>query len=182
MNSEQVAFYLQWWCFTWRWADPSWFAGWQATGLDEAGIEHLAPTRHAEWMALLGVPTEQPPEPSDAVLKWLSLSEEQRDEVLRLANRVCFPEQQAVAEVAPEQEQWCRSIAKGLRPGAWLKTNGPVDIRVLLASWLGDACWPRIRMSWPKEQVTELASGSAEWPARKLDALWQALVWRVLTP
>lgn len=172
MKDEQLRLFVGWWFTTWRWAHPSWLESLPA----KETVERLGASRHREWQALLGVAACQPPAPGDAILQWLSLEDEQRNRAIDLAQQVCFPG--AGTWMSAEHEDWCRSIAKAIRPGSWL-TPGIHDSRLLLGAWLGGDCWDRLRVSWPKSEVGELALPTDEWPARRLETLWQALLWRV---
>ncbi|NWA02076.1 type III secretion protein [Pseudomonas gingeri] len=171
--------WINWWCCTWRWAHPGWRLQLLAAhGLDTGHASALAGSRHAELLEALGVMPSQPPPVDADVALWLSLTAEQREQALLLARSICcapFPHQPTVAE---RHGQWCRSLAKALRPGLWLD-QPTVDARVLLASWLGAPFWSRLRLAWaPGESLEPLA----DLPRQKLDTLWRAVLWRVATP
>lgn len=179
MNDEQLRLFAGWWCATWKWAHPSWLESWADAGVSADIAQRLSTSRHREWQVLLGIEPQQPPMPNGAILQWLTLAEAQRELALNLAQRVCFPG----PETTPphEHEAWCRSIAKGLRPATWLSFDGLPDARVLLGAWVGSAYWQRLLTSWPRADAYGLSLPNAEWPARRVEALWQALIWRVTT-
>lgn len=180
MNNESVQAFLTWWSFSWRWADSSWLQAWADAGVSPHVVESLALSRHQDWLGLLGVAPSQPIEPCPALLQWLALQPAQRVEALRLATRICFPASQQTGE--GEHELWCRSLAKALRPGAWIAPQTQADARLVLAAWIAPECWSRLALSWPKAEIQSLEPVPGLWPQRKLDTLWQALLWRVHTP
>lgn len=169
--------FLTWWCFTWRWAHRSRLRAWADVGLSEALAESLAVTRHQHWLTLLGIDASQPITPCPALLQWLALVPSQQQEALRLVGRISFPMHNAA--VAGEHEDWSRSLAKALRPGVWIPPGVVPDARVLLAAWVAPPCWPRLALSWPHAEIEALNLIPGPWPHRKLDTLWQAVLWRV---
>lgn len=166
--------WIDWWCCTWRWMHP----GWQPWLLAEQGVElaafaAVARSRHGDLLNCLGITPTQPPEPSFDVLNWLSLNAEQRVLALTLVQAVCSSAEMRTLD--DECWRWCRSLAKALRPGLWL-AGETVDARAMLGGWLGESCWSRLRLAWaPDDDLT----AAPDLPPRKLDALWQAVLWKV---
>ncbi|AVU78765.1 type III secretion protein [Pseudomonas rhizophila] len=130
-------------------------------------------SRHDALLALLGIAPSAPPEPDPNVIEWLSLTDAQRLQALALVRAICFatPNDQ----LSDAQWFWCRGIAKALRPGLWL-TDEVTDPRAMLAGWLGERCWSRLRLLWAPDETLEPAFNL---PTRKLDALWRSVLWRV---
>ncbi|UZE15369.1 type III secretion protein [Pseudomonas sp. B21-054] len=171
MTDEQ---WVGWWCCTWRWMHPKWKSSvGEQWGIDFDVCMGVWRSRHDALLTLLGIPPSAPPEPEPNVIEWLSLTEAQRLQALALVRAICLaaPNDQ----LPDEQWSWCRGVAKALRPGLWLNEN-VTDPRAILAGWLGERCWSRLRLLWPPEEAPEPAFNV---PARKLDALWRSVLWRV---
>lgn len=171
MTSEQ---WVMWWCCTWRWMHP----GWNSSVQEQAGLDFVNCTRvwrsqHVALMAMLGIVPSAPPEPAPNVIEWLSLTEEQRCYSSSLVHAICFAS--GNEELSDEDWLWCRGVAKALRPGLWLTTD-VTESRSLLAGWLGERFWSRLRLQWSPTEVLEPAFNL---PARKLEALWRSVLWRV---
>ncbi|MGY2289753.1 type III secretion protein [Pseudomonas sp. SDO528_S397] len=168
--------WINWWCCTWRWMHP----GWQARLLAEQGVPleafmAVSRSRHGELLHCLGITPSQPPEPVADVMQWLSLSDAQREQALTLVQAICFTVDADTQAQTGEHWSWCRSLAKALRPGLWL-AGEVTDARAMLGPWLGESCWSRLRLAWSPEDNVALALNL---PARKLDALWRAVLWKV---
>lgn len=122
----------------------------------------------------------QPPAPVDGVLQWLALTDDQQQQALHLAGRICLTSlgDCNAQPLAPAYEGWCRAVAKALRPGVWLDPAID-DPRLLLEAWIGEHCWSRLRLSWPPHTVQPMTT---DMPANKLQTLWHSVFWRVMTP
>lgn len=169
--------WLSWWCQAWQWADEGWL---QVTAVEpDIGLwPALMRSRHQDFMVALGIQPETPPVVIADILHWGSLSPLQRDRALALAACICcFPGVTGTRLLVAEAD-WCRQVAKALRPGQWI---GPLylDVRLLLGAWLGESYWPRIRLYWPPDQVGTLVMPTLALPTHKLEALWCAVFWRV---
>ncbi|UZE25642.1 type III secretion protein [Pseudomonas sp. B21-056] len=174
MNLSAEDRWVRWWCNPWDWAHPAWhsrFAG--SAGLSISACEALMVGRHGVFLHSVGIDPSQPPMVAEPVLRWLELTPVQRDRALALAQGICF----APAEPDGADGQWCRAVSKGLRPGAWLQPQCN-DARLLLGAWLGTACWSRLRLAWPPDDIVEQPPQA---PENKLETLWRAILWRVMT-
>ncbi|KAF1006977.1 MAG: hypothetical protein GAK32_02375 [Pseudomonas fluorescens] len=162
--------WVNWWCCTWRWMHP----GWQPR---LASFTNLLRSRHGDVQVALDITPSPPPTPHAGAIQWLSLTEQQQSQALALVAAICFAKPSAQPQVSDEQWSWCRGLAKALRPGLWLQEE-ELDARCMLGAWLGEGCWSRLRLTWAPDD--ELAP-APDLPARKLDALWHAVLWKVLT-
>ena len=148
--------------------------GWQP---QLAPFTPVSRSRHTDLLNCLGITPSQPPAPQVDAMHWLSLTEQQQAEALALVAAICFANPALQAQVSDEQWAWCRGLAKALRPGLWLGAE-VLDARCLLGAWLGEGCWSRLRLAWAPDEVLVPALNV---PARKLDAVWHAVLWKVLT-
>ncbi len=169
--------WANWWCCTWRWMHPGWQPWVRARGGQAfAALGGLPRSRHADLLRSLGVTPSQPPPPIAEVVHWLSLSAAQRVQALWLVQTICCCAQTGDPHTGSEEDwAWCRSVAKALRPGLWL-SDRVIDARALLGGWLAPDCWSRLRLDWSPDDALAPAQ---DVPARKLDALWRAVLWRV---
>lgn len=165
--------WANWWCCTWRWMHP----GWQpwVSGQAVAALSGLSRSRHADLLQCLGVTPSPPPPPVAEVMHWLSLNAAQQVQALWLVQTICCAVSNDPHTGSEEDWAWCRGVAKALRPGLWLDDR-VIDARALLGSWLTPDCWARLRLVWAPDETLAPAQGL---PARKLDALWRAVLWRV---
>ncbi|POQ05791.1 type III secretion protein [Pseudomonas syringae pv. avii] len=164
--------WVHWWCNPWQWAHSQWhdrFAS--ARGLSVSDCDALMASRHGVFLQSLGIDPAQPPAPAEPVLRWLALTPSQREQAISLAQCICFSRNESDGP----DGQWCWGLTKALRPGVWLEFEHE-DARLLLGAWLGPQYWSRLRLEWPPNEVPD-TPGKA--PENKLQALWQAIMWRV---
>lgn len=179
MTRDAEAQWVQWWCCTWRWAHPDWQTRYlSGPAEDFHRYEAVARSQHSGFLRSVGIAPDQPPPPDRDVLSWLALNAQQKRDALMLVQIICFAPTMSATADAVDHEQWCRRVAKALRPGTWLSPT-VVDARELLGAWLGDIYWSRLRLAWPPGELDEIA---ARGPRSKLDTLWQSVLWRVATP
>lgn len=169
--------WIQWWCAPWQWAHPGWVEPFvEGLGVPVQDVEPLLRGRHSAFLHSVGITPSQPPAPIKAWVQWLMLNTEQQDRALNLAASICLGRAEHSEETDPH-ENWCRAVAKALRPGAWLDPSLN-DPRLLLAAWAGQDCWSRLRLSWAPDT---LPPSFMPLPANKLQTLWQSVLWRVAT-
>jgi hypothetical protein len=176
---DDDARWIQWWCAPWEWAHPAWKARFLAlNGLSEGDPIDSPQGHHTAFLRSTHIEPAQPPVPVDAVLQWLTLTTDQQQQALYLAGRICLTSMGDAQSLGSAHEAWCRAVAKALRPGAWLDPAID-DPRLLLAAWIGEHCWSRLRLSWPPHAVQP---ATTDMPSNKLQTLWQSVLWRVMTP
>jgi hypothetical protein len=173
--------WTQWWCDAWEKAHPTWKMRFsEQAGLPLSICEQLTRLRCEVFMSFAEIMPQQPPEPDDRVLQWLSLSTAQNELALMLVEHICSPGSSDRSKL-DTHAAWCRSLAKALRPGLWLHGH-TADPRLLLGAWLGARYWPRLRLYWSLESLGEFAWHSPLFDAiavSKLQTLWPAVLWRV---
>nr|WP_288913858.1 type III secretion protein [uncultured Pseudomonas sp.] len=166
--------WVRWWCNPWDWAHPAWqerFASSAGASID--ACDALMVSRHGAFVQSVGIDPSQPPIIAESVLRWLTLTSSQRDRALALAQQICFTQ----TERDGADGRWCWAVTRGLRPGAWLKSQSH-DARLVLGAWLGPPYWSRLRLAWPPDEVAE---SPVQAPENKLQTLWQAVLWRVMS-
>ncbi|WP_296187447.1 type III secretion protein [Pseudomonas sp. UBA1879] len=167
--------WIQWWCAPWQWAHGDWLTRFaEDSRLPLSALSGVLRTRHGLFLHSVGIAPSQPPVPAASVLHWLALDAVQQQYALNLAASICLGR---VIDESPH-ERWCRAVAKALRPGAWLDARVQ-DPRELLAAWVGQDCWSRLRLSWSPDAVPDAV---IEMPVGKLHTLWQSVLWRASTP
>jgi hypothetical protein len=180
MQSDETR-WIEWWCAPWAWAHPAWKARFlDLGGLAEDDLIDAPQGRQNAFLHSAHIEPCQPPAPVDAMLQWLLLTADQQQQALHLAARICLTSvgDSDVPSAVSVHESWCRAVARALRPGVWL-APGIDDPRVLLAAWVGEHCWSRLRLSWPPDAVQPAA---IDMPSHKVQTLWQSVLWRVSTP
>lgn len=176
MTGDATAEWVRWWCCTWQWAHPTWRAQFVAgEGDDIHRYDAVLRSQHSRFLQHVGICADQPPPPNTDVLQWLALTTGQQQEALALVRLICFARGSGATTKLEPNEQWCRGVAKALRPGSWLSPE-IADGRCLLGAWLGVAHWSRLRLTWPQGEVAEVLISA---PGNKLNTLWQAVLWRI---
>jgi hypothetical protein len=175
--------WIQWWCAPWQWAHADWKAAFAAQcGLELADCDDVLRSHHNVFLQHVGIQPSQPPEPIAPLMQWLDLSAVQQRQALALVGRIC--QGRTVDDDGAAHEAWCRAVAKALRPGTWL-SHDRHDPQRLLAAWVGEDCWSRLRLSWSPDQASrdiQATRNIIDVPANKLQTLWQSVLWRVSTP
>ncbi|QTF08187.1 type III secretion protein [Brenneria izadpanahii] len=143
---------------------------------------------HANPLALgryFDLPAQPPPAPEPSLMRLGALNADRRALVLRLMAVVCRPAE-APRDIAAEQVIWCRRLAKALRPGLWLPADcsftDDADALALLRVHYGEACWPRLRLLYPRALSERSPLFKQSLPAGRLKALCEALIWKAETP
>lgn len=164
--------WVHWWFAAGDLQNPQWGSG-SGRGYDD--IARFPPTsRHELIAASRNVLLQQPPEPHEGLLCWVGLCEVKQELALRLVEDICAS-QQATSQCPTAHGNWCRSLAKALRPGLWVPPV-QVDARLLLGAWIGAERWARAKLQWPEADLGMPPPGL---PGKRLDALWSAVLWRV---
>ncbi|MEH2921564.1 type III secretion protein [Samsonia erythrinae] len=166
-------------------ADPSW--------QEEQAALPDAPLRRS-WLHVNAVrlnrrfslPLAPPPAPLTSLMQLGALDGAQREKLLRLMARVCQPVREQ--HRADEEDKWCERLAKALRPGLWLPAqmtfSGPSpETRIQTALMLlrlryGEACWPRLRLLFPRDRATRCPAPTTSLPVSRLTALCDAVIWK----
>ena len=132
---------------------------------------------------LLLIPTILPPEPDQRLLRWVALSAAQQHAVFRLVTEICQPLDRGLTD---EDLTWCSRLSRALRPGIWLPAQRdlyqPSQQLSLLQPLFDPACWQRLRLRFPVDQVTEserITRSFPSLPIKRLQALWDAVLWRI---
>ncbi|WCG81400.1 type III secretion protein [Pectobacterium sp. A5351] len=182
-------------------ADPSWWRG--KVRLPES------PQRH-DWLHVnatqlhrhFSLPQRLPPDPLASLMQIGALDTMQRETVLRLMVRVCQPTRNL--DRADAEGIWCERLAKALRPGLWLPATitfsasssasslpmssaiGYQDALLLLRIRYGEACWPHLRLLFPRDAYRDGENQchipTMSVPAARLNALCDALIWKASAP
>ena len=179
--------WLHWWTQAcWQRAAPGWHQL-PFFQLDDALRQRLALTQQTAVAALLDLPDALPGFPDDRVLKLAQASAGQRQQILALAGEICQRDS-AVHRLDDAQRLWCQRISRALRPGLWLPpglsfTPDPQPAALaLLAALLPAASWSRLRLSFDYQAVMASPAMVTALPIGKLQALWDAVIWRSQQP
>lgn len=176
--------WVKWWRNGWRqdrhcsWPSP---VELRSPALRHAFCEY----HHRRWIdRFFGVAPAAIPWPATGYITLITWTESEWQRLFRLCFSVCcgrvLPRQCVLSD---QDAQWCRRLAKGLKPGWWLPpavlTSRDPDLAamLLLRCWTGEAVWLRMRFRLPKDKVERLPQAPAEpVAAKQLSALWQALI------
>ncbi len=175
--------WLNWWTQTcWQQATPGWHHL-PFFRLEEELRQHLALTQQASVVGLLGLPDALPGFPDERVLTLSRASAVQLIQMLTLACEICQCDSGAQA-LDDAQRIWCQRISRALRPGLWLPTdlnfssNPQTSALALLSALFPVATWLRLRMNFDYQTVMALPEVKVAPPHSKLQALWDAVIWR----
>ncbi|MFP1891544.1 serine kinase [Lonsdalea quercina] len=182
MSREAQLRWVRWWAYGCILeADGSWRVDAGLAG-GRTAMESLAPHQHACLRARWSLPESLPESPSEALWALIALTPDQRVWALELIASVCrAPEH----PLPPAPSQWCRRLAKALRPGLWLPENlsftarRQSDALCLLRHCLSAAAWPRVRLLFPRSwSVGVEETPAAALPESRVNALCDAAIWK----
>lgn len=172
--------WARWWADGWRHAHPDWLSC-AFPGLSVEQAQTLLHHPHVDLGKTFGITPCLPCKPNPVVLHIALAQPAQRDFILALVNHTCRP--QLPSRLNTEQQRWCLRLAKALQPHAWLRQTD--DALQLLQAWVEPPIWQRIRLGFGCPRVKALEQSpplSLTLSPLKLQALWQAVVWRANLP
>jgi hypothetical protein len=164
--------WAHWWAFPWKYAHEDW------RGNQYATIEALYQRGRRVPGDLTGVAACLPPAPQPTVLHLALSSNEQLNLALTLIHDTFNPE--ACPSLSDTHHLWCIRLSKALPPGMLSPEDDPLR---LLHSWLDPLIWQRIRLRFARARASEVEKRQLclENASSRLDTLWQAVVWRVMS-
>ncbi|MFU9136275.1 serine kinase [Erwinia tasmaniensis] len=184
-SEQQAERWLQWWHQGyWQQADESWHInGFFALPAEQQ--QALAWQHPLAVAAGFDIRPALPPAPQARLLTLVSLPDACWGRLLTLLAGVCAPHR-APDELSAANRIWCRRLTKALRCESWLDeacfypyTTGSL----LLLHTLSPACWPRLRLRFPREWVKQVSEYPVpDLPESRLAALWDAVIWQSQQP
>ena len=176
--------WLRWWSHAFlQQVDSSWhhlLPWFQLTSRQQQQLLTFTPQALPE---LLLIPATLPPAPDQRLLRWVALSTAQQHAVFRLVTEICQPLNRGLTH---EDLTWCSRLSRALHPGIWLPAQHDLyqagQQLCLLQPLFDPACWQRLRLRFPAEQVTESERITHRYPplpVKRLQALWDAVLWRI---
>ncbi|MFO2462333.1 type III secretion protein [Pseudomonas sp. 15FMM2] len=175
MNDE--LHWVRWWAYAWKEAHTDWLPPGLAA-VKHASLLDLAQARHMSLAQAFAIDPCKPPKPHPAQLRFVLAEAHERQLILQLVEAAC--RSQVQLQLNEEQGLWCNRIAKAMNTESWL---APLDDALqLLRAWVMPECWQRLRLAFVRQRILELEQAPPLLlsPA-KLDALWQAVIWRTLS-
>lgn len=190
-SRAQELMWVRWWVQLREFADPSW-----PLSRIELARERLpsrllifleqnpAPGMASFVVSIIGFPP--PLDPQLSPFFWGGKSEVRR--VLTLIATICAGQGTRRREgLHPDDEIWCRRVAKALQPGQWLPQSWQVDdddilVLRLLRAWVGEVLWKRLRLQFCHSNIIQAERVMYEGlPTHRLSALWRAVGWHTAT-
>ncbi|QKJ86327.1 type III secretion protein HrpD [Paramixta manurensis] len=183
MSRQVERQWLDWWTRGfWQHADASW-CHLPFFQLDPLHQQRLAYAHHNAFAQHLNLPDTLPGPPDERLLALSEAPEPQRRLMLRLVGEICQHDSGAEALDAA-QRTWCHRITRALRPGIWLPPElhfspdpQPAAL-ALLAPLFSPENWLRLRLGFDYQLVKQLPELPDALPLNKLQALWEAVIWR----
>ncbi|MEJ2418896.1 MAG: hypothetical protein P8Y45_18605 [Exilibacterium sp.] len=190
--TEQLTQELAWvkfWQTPWLVAHSSWL-GSEALSVNAAEIAVISQRCPRLLRQKLQLSECFPPKPEPTLLNFVCCDFSARMHVLLLATEVVKPGfALAENEIDAPTREWCRRLAKAIRPGKWAITQAysqPLSYLsgCLLKQWVPRDMWPRLKLLFNRQWIEQVESisipnhGVAKTPAAKLHQLWQAVIWR----
>lgn len=183
VSDEQALAWAHWWVQGARQAHVSWC-------LNDSGVTAALRDRLGDqWVdRLQDITGVLPPSPNSSLITLLQLDEAHWLRLLMLVSAICAGSQlRNTTGLEPSDLNWCLRLAKALQPGCWLPSQwqqgSPFagSLR-LLRSWVGDSVWQRLRLRFARDAIVEADEVFLDsLPALRLEALWHASTWYVLT-
>ncbi|RLM25302.1 hypothetical protein BIY29_07250 [Brenneria alni] len=148
-------------------------------------MRHFIHANPAVFCRYFNLPVQLPPKPEPSLMRLGTLGVGQRAQVLHLMAVVCQPVDRQRKATA-DQVTWCQRLARALRPGLWLPDcctfSDDSDALALLRARYGELCWPRLRLLYPRDLTDRCPDFRQSLPTGRLNALCDALIWKVATP
>lgn len=175
MNDELR--WIHWWAHAWATAQGDWLPRGLAA-MNRASLQSLAHARHQELAQALAIEPCSPPKPNPAHLRFVLAEPHAQQLILQRVEAACRPPPHQ--QLHEEESLWCQRIAKAMHSECWLTpTDDPLQ---LLRAWVVPACWQRLRISFARPRILDLEHAQPlNLSPAKLDALWQAVIWRTLS-
>lgn len=177
-HANDLPFWSEFWYRPWQHLNESWLKILPIESLELVGT--VAPRF---LRASLELDDCAMPEPDELTLRWMKLSPEcQNLAALLLAEIV--RKGACDAQLAEHDKEWCRHLAKALRPGSWLSESFLVaDSQVLLCGvlkqFMSPEVWQRFRLLFPHSVVQDVDLLANEpLPRNRINQLWQSVLWR----
>ncbi|MFP8968065.1 hypothetical protein ACKC9G_15900 [Pokkaliibacter sp. CJK22405] len=166
------------WQTPWKVADNTWRRS-LTNDVPERALMLLDPAALRARQSLAGLP----PKPADTLLALVNFSPEQQLKALHIVAEVV--ERGAGGhDLDHETRLWCRRLAKAMMPGQWVyreREDAPGELigLGLLRQWLTVSSWSRVRYLYRKPWVDEVEHWGGDAPPRKLNQLWNAVIWLI---
>ena len=184
MTIERDAIWLTFWYTPWRNMDASWLAELTEHHDLIATSQCLDAMTPQGLRAKFALNSSHAPSPDNTLISWLQVDEHQRQRACYLASEIAL-RGSANERLSPSDTEWCRHIAKALRPNVWLPAemmSNHQDILGLwlLKQWVADDIWQRLRLWLPYSQIGKLNQlADATLPELRIQPLWHSIVWRI---
>ncbi|WP_213989513.1 serine kinase [Sodalis sp. dw_96] len=182
MENKELDWLCWWTQGFWQSADTSWRQS-RFFSLSPALQRRFARRYPAELGMSLGISPAPLTAPEALVLSISALSFDARRLMLDLVADICAAGERA-SPLPPVLKIWCRRLAKGLRPGHWLPAplfiDSPRADSLLLLKTLLPAVWPRLKLQFNSDTVTECEQRDPPVPfsPSRLRPLWDAVLWQ----
>lgn len=171
--NEHLA-WVQWWAYAWMSRRTDWLPV-NPGKTSQQSIESISRSHHLLLSKQFGVEPCSPPQPQPTLLRLVLASPQQQALILALIETVCHPV--IDHKLNDEQHIWCQRLAKAMHPEQWLENDQ--DPLKLLQAWVAPAIWQRLRLRFPRQRILAIEqTRDQSMPRIKLDALWQAVIWR----
>lgn len=190
MNQDQQIAWLRFWYAPWRDMAPSWktwlcdTSALRADDWSESLMRSVAPHQLRQRF---GIEWNEAPTPDPTLSLWLCSEASQKHRACHLAGEM-IQRGSAQAQLTPEDIEWCRHIAKALRPANWM-TQSVLSLPShclglwLFKQWVDDGFWQRSQLLFPRQWSLALEPyPNTPLPVNRLKPLWHSIVWRLDSP
>ena len=177
-HANDLPFWSEFWYRPWQHLNDSW--------LEILPIESLklvatvAPRFLRAWLEVDDCVMAKPDEQT---LRWMKLSLDHQNLVALLLVEV-VRKGASHGQLTTPDEEWCRHLAKALRPGLWLNeailnTDPEVLLCLVIRQFVEQDLWQRLRVTLPYRAVQTAELLANEPLARnRINQLWQSVLWR----
>ena len=177
-HANDLPFWSEFWYRPWQHLRESWLEILPIKSLEL--VETVAPRFLRVWLEVDDCVMAKPDE---LTLRWMRLSPAcQNLAALLLAEIV--RKGASDGQLTTPDEEWCRHLAKALRPGLWLSeailnTDPEVLLCLVILQFVEQELWQRLRVTLPYRavQTAELLANEPL-PRNRINQLWQSVLWR----
>ncbi|WPC73473.1 hypothetical protein [Vibrio porteresiae] len=177
-HANDLPFWSEFWYRPWQHLNESWLKILPIESLELVGT--VAPRFLRVWLELDDCAM---PKRDEQTLRWLKLSLDRQNLVALLLVEI-VRKGASHGQLAAPDEEWCRHLAKALRPGLWLNeailnTDPEVLLCLVIRQFVAQELWQRLRVTLPHRavQTAELLANEPL-PRNRINQLWQSVLWR----
>lgn len=175
---NDLPFWSEFWYRPWQQLNDSWLEILPIESLELVGT--VAPRFLRAW---LEIDNSAMAKPDELTLRWMRLSPASQNLAALLLAEI-VRKGASYSQLSTHDEEWCRHLAKALRPGHWLSeailsSEPEALLGLVVHQFVDQELWQRLRVTLPYRVVKAVDLLANEpLPRNRINQLWQSVLWR----